>query len=57
MESSYFASRYDSVTLTFIVLVPRTGTPWMIAAHSFLRSLNWHRRRPCCWHLEERQRL
>jgi len=26
MESTYFGSRYDSVTLTFIVLVPRTGT-------------------------------
>jgi len=51
MESSYFASRYDSVTLTIIVLVPRTGTRWMIPPHWFLRSLNWHRRRPCCCHL------
>lgn len=28
--------RYASVTLTIIVLVPRTGTPWVIAAHRFL---------------------
>ena len=27
--------RYASVTLTIIVLIPRTGTPWIIAAHRF----------------------
>lgn len=28
--------RYASVTLTIIVLIPRTGPPWTIAAHRFL---------------------
>ncbi len=28
--------RYASVTLTIIVLIPRTGAPWMIAAHRFI---------------------
>jgi uncharacterized membrane protein YgaE (UPF0421/DUF939 family) len=28
--------RYASVTLTIIVLIPRTGAPWIIAAHRFL---------------------
>jgi uncharacterized membrane protein YccC len=28
--------RYASVTLTIIVLIPRTGSPWIIAAHRFL---------------------
>jgi len=27
--------RYASVTLTIIVLIPRTGAPWSIAAHRF----------------------
>jgi uncharacterized membrane protein YccC len=28
--------RYASVTLTIIVLIPRTGAPWSIAAHRFI---------------------
>jgi uncharacterized membrane protein YccC len=28
--------RYASVTLTIIVLIPRTGPPWSIAAHRFI---------------------
>jgi uncharacterized membrane protein YgaE (UPF0421/DUF939 family) len=28
--------RYASVTLTIIVLIPRTGAPWIIATHRFL---------------------
>jgi uncharacterized membrane protein YccC len=28
--------RYASVTLTIIVLIPRTGAPWNIAAHRFI---------------------
>ena len=28
--------RYASVTLTIIVLIPRAGAPWIIAAHRFL---------------------
>src|SRR5438093_12455005 len=28
--------RYASVTLTIIVLIPRTGAPWVIAGHRFL---------------------
>ena len=28
--------RYASVTLTIIVLIPRTGAPWIIAAHRFI---------------------
>jgi uncharacterized membrane protein YccC len=28
--------RYASVTLTIIVLIPRTGAPWLIATHRFI---------------------
>ena len=28
--------RYASVTLTIIVLIPRTGASWIIAAHRFI---------------------
>ena len=30
------AYRYASITLTIIVLIPRSGAPWMIALHRFL---------------------
>ena len=30
------ASRYASITLTIIVLIPRAGAPWTIALHRFL---------------------
>jgi uncharacterized membrane protein YgaE (UPF0421/DUF939 family) len=30
------AYRYASITLTIIVLIPRSGAPWIIALHRFL---------------------
>jgi uncharacterized membrane protein YgaE (UPF0421/DUF939 family) len=30
------AYRYASITLTIIVLIPRSGAPWIIGLHRFL---------------------
>jgi uncharacterized membrane protein YccC len=30
------ASRYASITLAIIILIPRAGVPWTIALHRFL---------------------
>ena len=30
------AYRYASITLTIIVLIPRSAAPWMIALHRFI---------------------